>query len=353
MSALTINRNNHLTRRNFLKLAGASFAALCLPSTINTVNAQSQPILASPPRLGRVIANNTRVHEKPSLKAPVLKKYFADHVLSITDVTVGDEEPAYNRVWYQLNGEGYVHSGGIHPVDVSPNEAVSTIAEEGRLAEVTVPYTDCTWSPLRSESVVYRLYYGTTYWVTGLVQDAEGVPWYSYYDEKWKLTFYAKATHLHLINPEELKPISPDLPPEAKRIEIMLEEQAVIAYEYDRPVFISRAATGARFSDGDFRTSPGRYLMNRKRPSRHMADGDFAAPASYDLPGVPWVSYLTESGISFHGTYWHNDFGKPRSHGCINLPTPAARWIYLWTNPDVPWGERYFQNDPGTIVDVI
>jgi lipoprotein-anchoring transpeptidase ErfK/SrfK len=342
-----------MTRRDFLKLAGASLMAFCLPSGIRSVYAQSPVQLSGDLHLGRIIANDTQAYEKPSLSAKVLKQYFADQILSITDVTVGDEEPAYNRVWYQLNGEGYVHSGSVHPVEVIPNEPAATIPEEGRLAEVTVPYTDCTWSPLRTDSTVYRLYYGTTYWVTGAINDADGIPWYSYYDEKWKLTFYAKAAHLHLIEPEELAPISPNVPAANKRIEILLDQQAVIAYEYDRPVFMSRAATGAHFSDGDFRTPPGRYLVNRKRASRHMADGDFAAPASYDLPGVPWVSYLTDSGISFHGTYWHNDFGKPRSHGCINLPSPGARWVYLWTNPPVPWGERLFQQDPGTIVDVI
>jgi lipoprotein-anchoring transpeptidase ErfK/SrfK len=77
-----------------------------------------------------------------------------------------------------------------------------------------------------------------------------------------------------------------------------------------------------------------------------MADGDFAAPASYDLPGVPWVSYLTDSGISFHGTYWHNDFGKPRSHGCINLPTPSARWVYLWTRPTYPGASACSRQTP-------
>lgn len=350
---MTADGTHPLSRRDFLKLAGAALAAFCLPAGVRAASAQSLAPVTSDAPLGRVISDNTNVYEKPSLKAKVLKKYFADHVLHITDVTVGDEEPAYNRVWYEMNGEGYVHSGGVQPVDVRPNETVSKIPEEGRLAEVTVPYTDCAWSPLRAESVVYRLYYGTTYWITGVIADANGTPWYSYYDEKWKLTFYAKSSHLRLIEPEELKPISPQVPPEAKRIEILLDQQAVIAYEFDRPVFISRAATGAHFSDGDFRTQPGRYLVNRKRASRHMADGDFAAPASYDLPGIPWVSYLTDSGISFHGTYWHNDFGKPRSHGCINLPSPAARWIYLWTNPNVPWGERLYQNDPGTFVDVI
>ena len=84
-----------------------------------------------------------------------------------------------------------------------------------------------------------------------------------------------------------------------------------------------------------------------------MASEDLAAANSYDLPGVPWVSYITGSGISFHGTYWHNDFGKPRSHGCINLSPEAARWIYRWTLPAVPFDQTTWIDDYGTPVRVI
>ncbi len=127
------------------------------------------------------------------------------------------------------------------------------------------------------------------------------------------------------------------MPPTEKRIEIHLPEQIVIAYEGNQAVFMARTSTGARFIDGDYRTPPGTYITNRKRPSRHMAAGDRAAPNSYDLPGVPWVCYLMDNGISFHGTYWHNNFGRPRSHGCINLSIPDSRWVYRWTYPPVPY----------------
>ena len=42
-------------------------------------------------------------------------------------------------------------------------------------------------------------------------------------------------------------------------------------------------------------------------------------PAAYELPGVPWVSYFTGNGVAFHGTYWHDNFGSPTSHGCLNM----------------------------------
>jgi len=134
-----------------------------------------------------------------------------------------------------------------------------------------------------------------------------------------KSVYYGPANHIRLIPSFELAPLSPHVPPSAKRLEVHLDEQIVIAYEWNIPVFMSRAATGGKFSNGDFTTPKGRHIIYSKRGSRHMAAGDRAAANSYDLPGIPWISYITEDGIAFHGTYWHNDFGHPRSHGCVNL----------------------------------
>jgi len=65
------------------------------------------------------------------------------------------------------------------------------------------------------------------------------------------------------------------------------------------------------------------------------------------------VSYITKSGVSFHGTYWHNDFGTPRSHGCINLTPQAAKWVLRWTSPAIsPWNQLVLK-DYGTSVNVL
>jgi lipoprotein-anchoring transpeptidase ErfK/SrfK len=87
-------------------------------------------------------------------------------------------------------------------------------------------------------------------------------------------------------------------------------------------------------ADGSFFTPEGEFETFRKRASRHMAAGDLIN--GYDLPGVPWVAYFTENGVALHGTYWHNDFGAARSHGCVNLATATAKWIFRWTMPVVP-----------------
>ncbi len=184
------------------------------------------------------------------------------------------------------------------------------------------------------------------------VSDRYGDPWYRILDDKWEFILYVAAAHLRIVPEEELVPLSPDIPPSAKRLEVHLSKQLVVAYEWDRPVFMARAATGTEFSNGRYLTPSGQHTTFHKRPSRHMAAGNLAANG-YDLPGVPWIAYITESGIAFHGTYWHNDYGRPRSHGCINLTSKAAKWIYRWTLPVVPPDQQRVYEDFGTRVDVI
>ncbi len=179
-----------------------------------------------------------------------------------------------------------------------------------------------------------------------------GEPWYHILEDQWNEDVYVPARHLRVVPANELTPISPDIHPVAKRLEVRTAEQVVIAYELDRPVFMTRAATGGQFYNGDFSTPPGRFITFHKRPSRHMAAGNLAYDG-YDLPGVPWISFFTETGISFHGTYWHNNFGHPRSHGCVNLTPKAAKWIYRWTVPVVLPDQLDVYENYGTIVDVI
>jgi hypothetical protein len=334
-----------LSRREFLKLSGLGLLSLLLPQ-------QSQ---TTPPALeeqGRVLENGLKLLDIPSFKGNELSTFWKDTVISISEATIGDDEPAHNRVWYAVHGGGYVHSGGIQPVQTQLNEVTADIPKGGILAEVTVPFTDAHWRADKKYGVAYRLYYETTHWITGLVQDNAGRSWYRIAEDKWKLKYFAPAEHLRLIAAEELVPIAPELPPFAKRIEVRTQEQVVIAYEWNQPVYMAKTSTGAKFSNGNFATPPGRHITAHKRPSRHMAAGNLAYNG-YDLPGVPWISYITESGISFHGTYWHNNFGRPRSHGCINLSTKAAKWIYLWTLPVVPPTDQYIHEDFGTSVEVM
>lgn len=349
-----------LSRRDFLKLTLAGFFTLARPGQAGFRPAAAKmdlggatSSLAATETQGRVAKASIDLYDAPSAKAKSLKSLYQDAVYPISAVTLGDDSVAYNRVWYNLNGEGFAHSGGVQPVKVQANEISTAIPEGGQLAEISVPFTDAMWWPDGSQAVAYRLYYGTTHWVTRLDTDSSGKTWYEVYDDKIKDTYFLKPAHVRLIGPGQLQPISPAVDPADKRIEVRLAEQILIAYEKDQPVFYARTATGGSFSNGNFSTPPGRHHTRTKRPSRHMAAGDRAAANSYDLPGVPWVSYFTKEGLAIHGTYWHNDFGKPRSHGCINLSSAAARWVYLWTIPTVLPDETIAYDVDGTPVDVV
>jgi lipoprotein-anchoring transpeptidase ErfK/SrfK len=52
---------------------------------------------------------------------------------------------------------------------------------------------------------------------------------------------------------------------------------------------------------------------------------------------VGWVSYFSSNGAALHSTYWHNDFGIPKSHGCLNCRPEDAKWLFRWTAPLVPY----------------
>jgi lipoprotein-anchoring transpeptidase ErfK/SrfK len=71
-------------------------------------------------------------------------------------------------------------------------------------------------------------------------------------------------------------------------------------------------------------TPTGRFRIYAKYPSVHMSG------PGYSLPGVPHTMFFYK-GYALHGTYWHNNFGRPMSHGCINLTRADAAWLYGWS----------------------
>jgi len=117
------------------------------------------------------------------------------------------------------------------------------------------------------------------------------------------------------------KPSAPPAPSGGmgKEIVVVLHEQRVYAYENGQLVHSSLASTGiARYP-----TRVGQFRIYVKYLATLMTG------PGYYLPNVPYTMYYS-SGYAIHGTYWHSNFGRPMSHGCVNLPTPEARWFYEW-----------------------
>ena len=118
-------------------------------------------------------------------------------------------------------------------------------------------------------------------------------------------------------------PPGPSTPPSSsigKEIVVVLHEQRVYAYENGKLVRSTLASTGiARYP-----TRVGQFRIYVKYLATLMTG------PGYYLPNVPYTMYYS-GGYALHGTYWHSNFGRPMSHGCVNLPTTEARWLYEWT----------------------
>jgi hypothetical protein len=337
-----------ISRRDFLKLSGLGLAGLFTPP-LNFhfddpfINLQ-----------GRVTARTIWMYDRPSSEATQVQICHRDLLLNITNTAISDDVTSHNRVWYQVGTEGFVYSGNIQPVRTILNtpRMDMDIPTNGLLTEVSVPFTDAYETPDKTSKVAYRMYYETTHWVKAVKTSEGGRVWYQVRDDKYDKLYYARAEHFRIMTEEELAPLSPNTPNVNKKILVQLEEQLLTAYENDLPVFIAPVSTGGIYRVGTYTTPKGSFITYYKRPSRHMAAGDIAA-SGFDLAGVPWVQYITKSGISLHGTFWHNDFGRPRSHGCINLSVQNAKWLYRWTSPQVSINKEFSFGGVGTNVEIV
>ena len=137
------------------------------------------------------------------------------------------------------------------------------------------------------------------------------------------------------------------VPPEARWIHVDLSEQVLVAYEGDRPVFATTVSTGRE----GFASPTGTFRIQSKHVSTTM-DDLAAGPEAYSIEDVPWTMYF-EGNFALHGAFWHNQFGRVRSHGCINLAPADARWLFQWSTPTLPasWhGVFSRRGDMGTYV---
>jgi hypothetical protein len=135
-------------------------------------------------------------------------------------------------------------------------------------------------------------------------------------------------------------------------IDVSIDRQTLVAYEGARPVFVTLVSTGAD-GTGDPETThstiQGEFALHTKHVSVTM-DGDEVGD-EYDLRDVPYVQYFKE-GYALHAAYWHDGFGTPRSHGCINLSPLDARWLFSWTSPSVPATWHGAMSPRGTLISI-
>ncbi len=344
-----------LSRRSFIKYVGGLMVAAFLPPKElwpEHHHLPTRPRLAPTDveiREGRVLAAGVAVYEEAEPGAERVGYYRRDEVFRILGEVRAPGLNSYNDLWYEIE-EGYVHSGWVQPMKkYPPQQPHYDVGEWGFWGEICQPSTQARLSPHPQAAVKYRFYYGTTYHIVGIQQDDEGNAWYQVFDELPPGAYqWVPAQDVRRVPREEICPLSPFV--NDKKIEVDLAQQLITCFEEGEPVFGTKCASGASFTMeddtvADFGTPTGEQFVLLKQASRHMVGEDEESPDYFDLPGVPWDTFFNREGQAIHGTYWHNDFGIPRSHGCLNVSTDAARWIYRWTHPIGGYEDDYIQSD--------
>ncbi len=112
-----------------------------------------------------------------------------------------------------------------------------------------------------------------------------------------------------------------------KELVVSLGAQRLWAYEGDSPVLSTLVSTGTA-ETAEVATPVGQWRISVKFPLETMEG--LVSGEAYRVEDVPDVMYFTDEGHALHGAYWHQNFGTPMSHGCVNLPLDVSSWMYGW-----------------------
>lgn len=353
-------KEQQINRRGFLKLGGFGVASLAF--LLNEKNIWLKDISPSE-KLGRVAVGMVELKLKPDMESPSLGVLYEDALVSWLRETSGIK-PAFvfnNQRWVETP-DGYIYGPYLQPVYQLLNQPVAALPVsshgQGMWVEVTVPFAEAvldktepssnSWVEAKVEQgQPLRVYYSQVFWVDQLKTLDNGQVFYrinpNYYggvDMLW-----ASAEAFRPITPQDLAPISPEI--ENKQILVDLAHQTLSCFENNREVFFTRVSTGAKYDMygnlvDKWATPVGDHRVTRKYISLQMSGG--TTGAGYDLPGIAWTSIFAIGGVAIHSTFWHNNYGDPVSHGCVNCRPEDAYWIFRWASPEVVY-------DPG-MVDV-
>jgi len=311
------------------------------------------------------------IRSRPSVDGTVIRTMEEDEVIPWFREVVGEHPIGRpNRRWVETR-EGFVYAPSLQKIKNILNEPITTILqtgeEDGMWVEVTVPYVNLELinppvrSPLFQETRpgLWRLYYGQVIWADAVQSTEDGRVLYRI-NEKFGYgdIFLADATAFHVITPEEISPIHPEV--SDKRIIVNLNQQTLSCIENgNNEVYFCRISSGKTLDElgnpvDTWKTPVGSHWIWRKMISNHMASND-GQGTSWDLFGIGWTSYFVGSGVAIHSTFWHNDFGTPKSKGCVNALTEDAKWIFRWTTPQVTYnpGDVTDNSYQGTRIEVI
>ncbi|MCD4752206.1 MAG: L,D-transpeptidase [Anaerolineaceae bacterium] len=348
-----MKKQRKFTRRDFLQLSLMGVGAVAMTPFKSWDHLSTE--WSDAERLGRVCVGKLDIRLKPSINSQSVGILYEDMIVVWLREVIGEAPGlALGRRWVQIP-EGYVYAPSIQPVEYHPNEPVQVLPEtnigRGFWAEVTVPYVDLALAnpparaPWLKAAIFPRLYYSQVMWVDDIRINAAGITQYRV-NEKYGTygdIFWAEAEGFRVITEADIAPIHPEAG--EKMIQIDLNHQVLSCFEGSSEVYFCRISSGAKYDAWgeeveEWATPTGSHYIWRKLVSIHMAGGTVSG--GYDLPGIPWTCLFIGDGVAIHSTFWHNNYGTPRSHGCINARPEDAKWIFRWTSPVVSL-------DPGDI----
>jgi lipoprotein-anchoring transpeptidase ErfK/SrfK len=338
-----------LSRRDFVKLSGLGLVAF----VSNPWHSFAEPFgmgdFPNSERLGRVIGGKVAIKLRPDIDSPDVGTVFDDDIVIWSREVIGKRPLWYSQRFVETPA-GFIYAPNLQPVRNRQNLAIKSLPGEGFWAEVTVPYVDLLLanpparSPWVKNTTKPRLYYSQVMWIDQIKTDDAGQVLYRVKEKYGTFgdIFWAPAEGFRLITTEDISPISPDI--EDKQVKVNLTHQTLSCFEGNREVYFCPISTGGKWDkDGnpsdEWATPSGAHSIWRKLVSVHMTGG--TTGGGYDLAGIGWTTLFSSNGVAVHSTFWHNSFGIPKSHGCVNARPEDAQWIFRWTNPAVP----YFSGD--------
>jgi len=347
-------RDKHtLSRRDFLKLAALGAGTLALHPFAKL----HLPEFPTADKLGRVTVGKVEVFLHPDGESQTVGALYEDNVVPWIRESVGAMPVRINQRFVETP-YGFVWGGQVQPAQYQPNAPVTTLPAtslgQGMWVEVTVPYVDLTLDnpPARAPWLKYQLsinlpprfYYSQIVWADQIRVDANGQTWYRL-NEKYGSgdLFWGPAEAFRSLTAEEVSPLSPNV--SDKRIVVKIWEQTLSCFEGNTEVYFAKISSGALYDAWGNRvdvwqTPIGESPIWRKAISLPLSGG--SASAGWSLPAVGWVSLFVGTGVAIHSTYWHNNYGEPSSRGCVNASPEDAKWIFRWSQPQVPY-------DPGDV----
>jgi hypothetical protein len=278
-------------------------------------NVQPVPVGTFYPRVYAKVANWSVVYDAPN-GSPV--RLIKDGYVF---VSIDPTDPENDDGWTKINPGEWLRDGNL------------TVAKPSTLTGVLVPGalpypmawvlldTYCSphpGGPPQQEELVYR------YTRVNLFATVEhnGWNWYLIGPNRW-------------INQRRVSVVRPAPKPAnvgGRWISVDLYEQVVSAYDGDQMVFAGLVATGT----SEWPTDVGLFHIESRHEFDDMTSGRLADQMGYYLiEEVPWTMYF-DGYAALHGVYWHNAFGFPQSHGCINLSLADAQWLFGWTGEAAP-----------------